>query len=360
MFCDKCGKELPENAAFCDNCGEKITMSPNHVDETDMFDMGQKALEDVPVKNRKRSTMVVGVVAVLVFAVLIVAILVKIFGGNGASTKLVDAAQDTVMNGAEFKIKVKVDDEESVITGFYTIDTKNSTAEIAYKKTYQNYYDEEIVDEIALRMEEDDIYIYDAMSYDGEQEYENANKYSLKDLKKEQDIDVDSELIFGLLKDLSKKDIEKIDYEKWLEEFDVVDYIEDYIEPKDVNKAVEAVLKALDKNAEECLGYEKDGNTVSYDIDVYDTLMVAVEAIEKYMVDEDDYEDLMDLIKDNKSYIKEIDNIEAEITYDGKYISEVVIKVSDTEIEITFENIGKCDESYMSKIEKALKDSEEE
>lgn len=348
MFCDKCGKALPDNADFCDGCGEKISMSPNHVDETDMFDVGSASLADVPAKSRTKSSIIVSAIAVIVFVVLIVAILVKIFGDNGAATKLVHGVQETVMSGgAEYSVKIEDGEDKESFEGFFTVKADEQAAEFSYE-----------VDEgtVVYRIEEDEIFYY---VNDKEYDESQAIKFDLGDFEDYIDFNLDSELIFDFVKELGKKDIEKLDYEKWLEEFDLTDYIEDFVEPEDVDNALEAVLDALDKNAEDCLGYEKDGDTHFYDIDVYDTVVVAVEAIEKYVVDEDAYEDLVDYIDDNKKFIKDIDNVELEVTYDGKYITEAVVKLGDMEVEITLENIGECDESYKGDIEDALDEDEE-
>ena len=348
MFCDKCGKALPDNADFCDGCGEKISMSPNHVDETDMFNVGSASLEDVPAKSKKKSSIIVSAIAVIVFVVLIVAILVKIFGDNGAATKLVHGVQETVMSGgAEYSVKIEDEEGERSFEGFFTVNAKEQTAEFSYEVEQGT---------VVYRVEEDEIFYY---VNDKEYDESQAIKFDLEDFEDNVDFTLDSELIFKLVKELGKKDIEKLDYEEWLEEFDLTDYIEDYGEPKDVDNALEAVLDTLDKNAEECLGYEKVGDTHIYDIDVYETLIVAVEAIEKYVVEEDDYEELLDYIDDNKKYIKDIDNVELEVTYDGKYITDATVKFGDLEIEITLENIGECDQSYKDDIEDVLNEDEE-
>lgn len=342
MFCDNCGKELPDDSDFCSECGTKLVKSPNHADETDMFDMSDAFLESVPKESRKKSTAVVGVVAVLVFALLIITILVKVFRGDGPASKLIHSVQRTVFSdGAEYKIRVSDADETYTIKGFYTIDSKNESAVF-----YAEYAEEEGTDILAFQIDNGRFGYYEYDSLYGYSEVSNEK------LPKS----VDTELFFELIAELGKKDIEKIDFEMYLDEFDLLDYVEDYIEPEDINKAVSAVLKALDKNAEDCLGFEKDGKTYTYEIDVYETLTVCLDAVEKYAADEDDFEDLRDEIEENKKTIKAIPDIEIEVTFDGKYISEITI--SDYFV-ITVENAGKCDETLDKDIEKAISDAKE-
>lgn len=77
MICDKCGKQLPDEAEVCDNCGQRIYKSPNYVDETDMFNVGSDSLKDVPEKNKVKSTIIVTCVAALIVLVFFGAVFVK-------------------------------------------------------------------------------------------------------------------------------------------------------------------------------------------------------------------------------------------------------------------------------------------
>lgn len=349
MYCDNCGKELPDDSDFCTECGTRLTKSPNFADETDMFDMSDASLENVPKESRKKSTVIVGVIAVLVFALLIITVLVKLLKGDGPASKLVHGAQKTVFSeGAEFTIKISSEDETAKIKGFYTIDSKDENAVL-----YCKYEDEDGIEECAWIIDNGRLGFYDYV------EKRDSTEASNEKIPKS----VDTELIFQLVAELGKKDIEKLDFEEYLDELDLLDTVEDYIEPKDIDKAVAAVLKALDKNAEDCLGVEKDGKTYTYKIDIYDTLMVCLDAVEKYAADEDEFEDLRDEIEDNKKYIKGLPDIEFEVTYDGKYISEIKFSSNSFfmtgDVTITFENVGKCDETLDKGIRKAISEAEE-
>lgn len=348
MICESCGTALPDETNLCPNCGAILTKSPNHVDETDMFDMSNESLDKVPKESRNKSTAIVGVVAILVVAVLVIAIVMKIVNKDGASSKLVHGAVKSVTSsGAEFKITAKEDGDKVTVKGFYTIDHEDN--ELVFYVSLVDEDDDKT--ELAYKLDEKSYYAYRSYyDYWYEEDVERCYKYKIPSK-------VDTELVFKLLGELSKKNIEKIDWEYYLDEFDLIDEIEDYIEPKDINKAMAAVLKALDKNAKDCLGYKKDGDTYSYKIDVYDTLMVALDAVEKYAADEDDFEDLKDAVKDSKRYIKKIGDIEFKVVYDGKYISEIEFEFGDIEIELTLENVGECDETLSKKIEKAMSEA---
>lgn len=336
MVCDKCGKELPDNADFCVECGAQVTKPVENVNETP--DLGV-----APVDGKKKSGLIVALVAAAAVVILLIVLLVSVIGGKDSATDSVHSVQQTALSGANYELNIKYDDEKIKITGFYNIDAKKQTAEFYAKSNV-----DDLKTEVAVSIDGDKVYVYQSNS---SSEEGNVETFDMDD------VDLDSDLVFDILSDLSKKDIEDIDFEKYLDEFDLADEIEDYIEPKDVGDALGAVLKALDKNAEDCLGVEKDGKTYSYDIDVYDTIVVAVEAIEKYVVDEDDYEDLVEFIDDNKDELKDIENIEFEMTYDGKYISEYSMDSDGISFSIAFENVGKCKDTLDKDILEAISDA---
>lgn len=341
MWCDQCGKELPDNADFCAECGAKMTKSPNHSDETDMFNIGEESLADVPVASKKKSTVIVTFVAVAVIAVLLIALLVKLIKGDGPAEKLVNSTLKTVANGSEFTLSLKLGEESMKMSGFINVNPDEELIELYYEEK-----GEDAPDKRAFYLDGNKVGVY---SYNGVYDYESAA---------EQKVEVDEEVFFKFIKDISKKDFKKLDFEYYLDEMDLLDYIEDYVEPKDIDNAVEAVLKALDKNAEDCLGFEEDGDTYIYDIDVYDTIIVCLEAVEKYAVDEDDYEDLMDLVDDSKKTLKAIPNIEFEVIFDGKYISEIEAEFDGVKFSLALENVGECEEELDSDITKAIKEAE--
>ncbi len=341
MFCDKCGAELPDSADFCTECGAKLAKSPNFVDETDMFDMSDSSLEKVPKESRKRSSVVVGIAAVIVFLVLVVAVVMKIINRDGAASKLVHGIQRTVLSsGAEFEIRLKADGESQKAKGSYGIDGKEGLMVYSLDMNDTDY---------VIAIEDGDFYLY--VANDNYDEPLAANKGDLDDF--------DSELFFDLVSDLGKKDLEKVNWEKYLEEFDLDREIDDYIEPKDIGPAINDVLKALDKNAEDCLGMSRDGDTYSFDIDLHDTVEVILDAVEKYAADEDDFDDLRDEFEDYSEEAEdELGNIEFEVVFDGKYISSISFEADEVKAEISFENIGKYEGSLDSKVKKACKESD--
>ncbi|MGN0166374.1 MAG: zinc-ribbon domain-containing protein [Lachnospiraceae bacterium] len=345
MFCEKCGQALPNDADFCPQCGTHLVKSPNHPDETDMFNVGQESMKDVPKESRKKSTLIVVIIAVLVGIILTAAIIVKVLGGSGAisnkllagktpASNLIHSAQKTVFSkGASFDISGEVCGTPITGEGFFTADTKENRLE-----AYLSVYDMEFV--ITF---DGEIFAMLQMEEDG---YSDVDKVEIDEFH------IDGEALFGLWKELGDKNIEKLDFDKWIDELgldEVID-IDDYIETGDISKALEAVLKALDDNAEDCLGFEKDGDTCSFDINIYDALNVCIDALEPYVADEDVYDEICDMIKDNKSEINDFGNLEIEVKYDGECISEitVVMEAFNLNIEILLEDVNDCDKSLDS------------
>lgn len=316
MFCEKCGKEMPNDAVVCPECGAPTGVTANAAtSEVLSTDAGKKNL--LPIIGIAAG----GVVVVIILIVL----LSKVLGGNGKVSGTVDDVQAVIgSKGAAFEISVEGDAmDDAKIEGWYTLNTGKQKVDASVEVSGMEMF-------LAVRDGEAGMYMER-----GDEEVSETT-----------DIDdfVDPDFLFDTIKDLGKKDITKLDYEGIIEELEMDD-IEDYIEADDMGKAVGAVLKALDKNAKDCMGYEKKGKTVTYDIEVYDTMMVAVEALEKYFVDEDDYEELVEGLEDAEDYLKDMDNIEIEIVKDGKYISEITIDAGkDAQIKVELTDVNKVKE----------------
>ena len=317
MFCEKCGNEIPNDAVTCPSCGAATGVTGSDATTVSL---------DAPKKNNLLPIIAIAGGGVLVLIILVV-LAVVVFGGNGKVSGTVDDLQATIgSKGAEFEFSMEGEGfDDSKLEGWYTLNTSKQEVSSEFEVSGMEMF-------FAVREGEYGVYS------------EYAGQEMVKSGDVEDVVDVDPEFLFDTIKDLGSKDITKLDYEAIIEELELED-VEDYIEPKDMGKAVGAVLKALDKNAEDCMGYEKKGDTITYDIEVYDTLVVAVEALEKYFVDEDDYEDLVDALDDSKSYLKKMENIEIEIVKDGKYISEITIESGkEAKIKLKLSEVNKVKE----------------
>lgn len=333
MWCTQCGKQLPDNADFCSECGSKtkkpVQSTIHPIKETQSISSDKKSF---------RLTISLVIIALVIFIGLF-AIIKGLLSKEGPAEKLINSAIRTVFNGTEFSIAgYESDDQYSsdnlYIDGFITITADDKYAEFFADVSFdgENIAFASTLDNNTIKAYINDYY------YGFETESINLKQFGVK-----------GELIFELAQYLSKKDLTSVDFEKIIEEVDVLEFVEDYIEPKDIDNALKSVIKALDKNADECLGFEKDGDIYSYDIDVYDTIIIALEATEKYFVDEDDYEELMDYVKDAKSDIKEeLGDVEIRVEFDNKFISEIEIEVhaeyENSTISLEFKNTGDCDE----------------
>ena len=316
MFCEKCGKEMPNDAVVCPECGAPTGVTANAATgEVLSTDAGKKNL--LPI---------IGIAAGgVVVVILLIVLLSKVLGGGGKVSGTVEDIQAVIgSKGAAFEISVEGEEvDDAKVEGWYTLNTGKQKVDASVEMSGMEMF-------YAVRDGEAGMY----MEMGGEEQSESV------------DIDdfADPDFLFDTIKDLGKKDITKLDYEGIIEELELDD-VEDYIAADDMGKAVGAVLKALDKNAEECMGYKKKGKTVTYDIEVYDTLVVVVEALEKYFADEDYYEELVEGLEDAEDYLKEMDNIEIEIVKDGKYISEITIDAGeDANIKIELSDVDKVKE----------------
>lgn len=333
MWCVQCGKQLPDNADFCSECGSKTKKTTQTVVNP------VKATQSMPSYKKNIKLRIALIIAALAILIGLIAIIKGLLSKEGPAERLINSAIRTAFNGTEFSIAGyesydQYSDDNLYLDGFISITTGDKYAEFFANVSFdgENIVFASTLDNNTLKACINDYY------YGFDTESINLKQFGIK-----------GDLIFELANYLSKNDLTTVDFEKLIEEVDVLEFVEDFIEPKDIDNALKAVIKALDRNAEECLGFEKDGDVYTYDIDVYDTLVIALEATEKYFVDEDDYEELMDFLKDIKQEIKEeIDSIEISVEFNGKYISEIETdfrsEYEDLTFSIEFSNTGECDE----------------
>ncbi len=90
MFCEKCGKQLPDNAAFCDGCGARIDApAPNQTPQASDAAPAAAGTAAAAVKPKNplstlnRKTLI-GIAAAVVVVILAIVLIVALVGGNDA------------------------------------------------------------------------------------------------------------------------------------------------------------------------------------------------------------------------------------------------------------------------------------
>lgn len=343
MFCENCGSQIPEGSKFCISCGASV---PELNPVKDVRDMFEEAPDTMPVEQKKRSHNVVIGLAALMVLIFVAVIVYKIFTPGGNLRKLVNAAKTTVASGFEFNISVKEEDRQIKYNGFLSVNEEDSEIQFQYEKessnsstvrTYAYLLDDKYIGQATVRKPE------------GSDEYRGSG-YKTKHK-------VEMKAAMDLVMSLKKKDIAKVNYEKLIKNIDddVYDLVEDYIEPKDIGKAINKVIKTLEKD--DSLEIEKSGNTYTVKVDTVKAIKAASGALEDY-VDKDVIKALKELSNDIKDSDDEgLDKIKVEIELEKKYISEIQFKLGDISYKISISDYG-TDKSIKKEITEFMEEEE--
>lgn len=74
MFCKNCGADIPEGVAFCGTCGTPVENTPNQ---------GGVAVSEAAVaENNSKNHKIIGIIAVAVAAIIVIALFVALFSGG--------------------------------------------------------------------------------------------------------------------------------------------------------------------------------------------------------------------------------------------------------------------------------------
>lgn len=285
----------------------------------------------------------------LAAVILAIILIINLIGIHGPFTDTAQAILETIYNdGSDFQITVTDNGTSSTITGWYTINEDEQKVKVSMTTTDA----EDRVTNLAFRLVDNVLSMYQSLQYDGG----SNNKYSdSKHLDPDQ-VDV----IFNTISNLANGDYGDVDFDEIRNTFDLDDATDTFdkiIDKEDWGDVGKTLLNTLNDNAKDCLGYEKDGDTIIFHIDIYDTLMTCLESIEEYFVNSDDYDRLASLIKVGNRFIQRKD-IKLELIKEGKYIRELNLDISKGKDNISYKiemnNIGTCDKDFDSDVQKAL------
>ncbi len=300
-FCTNCGSTVSASAVICPTCGQALTAAPAPKKSIDLKNLDIKKL------------LIPGAIAIA--GILVVVLLISLLGG---STAPLDGLENTVNNG-NFTVIVEFDDYDCEIK--VDLDLKKKELTAYGEIEYLDYYDDKVTMELGIYDEK--LYIY----Y-GEDDYRN----NVTDIGDQLDAFFDA-----------YEDGEDV---KW---DDIIEGIEDTadidIDDKQFEKCVKDFEKKLEnkKWLEENAGYSvksKDGVKYhTYKPDLYKLLSASLDCFAKAFEDEDDFDDLMDNLKDVKSDLKAVE-IKLKLGVKGKNLVSAVIELGDDKYEATIEDIG--------------------
>lgn len=347
MRCTNCGAELPEGTSFCTCCGAQQT-APMGYDAGYSSDPYRSDAYVPPITSKKKKSksplgliIAAGVAGVLVVTI-IIGLLTNWFGLYGPVSRIAVAANNTINKG-NFTIEVTMDNDGTEVEATFhvDIDVKKRDLTLLFETegkdgwtglTYTSY-----------------LAIYDGYAING-QVYEDGREEYRK-----QDISDTLEKVFDAYEDAKDMDLDQL-LETLEDEADID--LSDYLNIKAFKKCVKAYGRKLNNNKwlKENAGYTKtkrNGVTLyEFEPNNYKFIRASLECFETAFDDEDDYEDIMDSLKDSKSSINATD-LELSFGVKGNKLVELSVQVEtkyttmEAKMEIT--NIGSTsiDEDFL-------------
>ena len=338
MWCNRCGKIIVPDTNYCEECEAIISaglvaakdISSEQVARVDSEkDTTNRTSENELVKTAKeKNRKIKPAIWVALAMILVIGIGLFVYKITNPSPvgEIMASTAKTIVDGGKFTLKINGGEYE----GFYFIDDEKEIIEVFAGKGETSY---------AFLLEEDEMGYYSTFrNWDSYFEFGDA-----KSVSRRIPWEIDGSVLLDFLEEASEESLYKINYERYFEQLGFLDLkFEKYIEDDNINDAVKACSKALEKNAEDCLGYYSSGKTKYYDIDVNETLDVCLEAVKPYLKNDASYKLLKDKLAESE--IGKTPNIEIEVEYDGRYLSSLDFEINRTNFKLSFDSIGECEE----------------
>lgn len=332
MRCIHCGAELEVGSVFCPYCGTQQSIPAanypdsyadpavsGYVDPTLCEDYTTSVSPKKP-KHSKRKV-ILGTIAAVVAVVIIAALLTNCFGFYGPATRIVLAAKNTIKKG-NFTIEISTDTDDKSVSQM-DIDFKNRTLTYLTEGEYTNYYGEKCTRYQAVY---DGQYVYGSI-------YENGDTYLWT-----RDISDELEDFFD-----EYEDAKDWDWEDLLDALDdiLATDLDDYMDEDEFIKSCKQYFRKLNSNKwlKENAGYtktRKNGITYfNFDPKPYNFLRASMECFEDAFEDNDDYDEAMDSLREDRKDLNSID-IEISVGIKGGKLAEISYEI-DGEADVTME-----------------------
>lgn len=332
MICKHCNCEIDEGGAFCSSCGAPVDNPQSVPEQTPLYTNGttdstSATIVNQPVPAKKRSpvkrtfsfrkpskkALILGSVAVVLIVSLLIGICSNWFGFYGPTTKIALAAKNTLQAGsftANIKVKVNSETAQGSLKAVYNFDKHDIT--VHYTEENREYL---LTDEI--------LYIY----YEGTNQthcYVQSYSDELEELWDAIDDSGDMEDLIEFLEDT----------------FDIC--IEDYVNTKKIKRCSTTLLQNLNNTSwlKDYLGYSASTNdgVKLYSFAPSSNYKLATEVLgifEDCFIDEDDYEEVKDGLRDSKSFINDM-KISASIGVKHSKLASISCKYKDDSDTITY------------------------
>ena len=305
VYCSHCSGPISADTAFCPTCGMPHKPSKKKI------------------SAKLLSLIIGGGLAAMLIITVIIGLCSNWFGLYGPGTKIAAATNKTLKAGS-FTIETKVEDggDELEFTLYVVADMDKRELTI-----YGIADDADDQYELAIY---DGYYINHTVYASGREYYDY---YSIEDELDdffeayESTKDMDLEELFDMLDDETDGEASEI------------------LDPKATVKCTKKLTrkfnsnKWLKDNAGFSTSKENGVKLYKFSPKTYTLLNASLECYENAFVDEDDYEDMMDGLKDSKKYINEID-VDLTLGTKGGKLVFCEVKSDDFSVEMEFTHIG--------------------
>ena len=323
MNCLNCGKDIPDNATVCVDCGATVK-SDFAVPVQDM-----PYVQNNGKSKGKKSIAIISGILIAVVAVIVVAVIMIGNISKGPMYAIYSASNKTMSEESfTIDVDVEVDGEKAEGTAYTYIDP-----------------DERVL-EFYMEIENDgDEYVY--AIYDEYMIVKTASNSCYKT-----DISEQIEEMFDTYEEGTS---EEIDWEELLNSIneDAYEEASDVIDFDILNQCIVSYARELNNTSwlEENTNYsktKKNGVTLyCFEPDLYKFSSASLECFESAFIDEDDYDEAYDVLKENKSDLKAYD-LDIEIGVKSGYLVSMSMSCSDdsytdVKYDMTFSDIGKTE-----------------
>lgn len=354
MRCNHCGTELAEDSLFCTFCGTQQSPSAGSDYPSDFSSsyidpsIATANAASVTPKKKKRpiGKIVLGSIAAVLVVVIVAGLCTNWFGYYGPFTRIGLAAKNTLKTG-NFTIEASNDNGTEALMQI-DIDYKNRTLTYFQESERTSDYNGEKYTYYTA--------IYEGYSISGFI-YDNGEVFLYK-----HDISDQLEDFFDDYEDAGDMD--------WDDLFEFLDDatdedLDDYLNEDQFEKCAKSYFRKLNNNKwlKENAGYSKTKkNGVTYfnfEPKPYTFLRSSLECFETAFEDDDDYDDAMDSLKDNRHDLNDYE-FEISIGIKGNKLAEIVFENDEDEITMEFVDIDNTyiDENFVKYLYDTAKDED--
>lgn len=288
---------------------------------------GEPPVPEAPRKKRTALFLTLGAVAVICVVALAAGFMTNWFGYTGPLNQITKALNNT-SEAQNMTMDMEVTVAGETVQATMAVDMDRENREFTMLVTMQMYG-------------EDITYAF----------YDNQMIVSMGEYCYAEDMSDEMEEIWGALEDTGTQiSLTDIDWKDLAKDLDIYDDIKDHIDFDELNQCVAIYARHLNSSSwlEENAGYSKSGGSETvyqFDLPIIDFLIATAEDFEPVFKDSDDYDTLLDELKDMEDEFDDIQmvlsiGVSDDMLRSLKMEVSGISEVDTISIEATFSKIG--------------------